>query len=394
MARLTPDSLPRVQALLAEAGLDGWLLFDFRGVNPIALGLIGHAAPGSRRVMVWVPREGVPAALSHAIEQAAWADWPAAWPREVYAGWPALEAFVARHAAGRRVAMEYSPGGAIPYVDRIPAGVLDLVRQAGATVVSSAELVTRLYAVWTPAQAAAHERAAEVIATIAFEAAALAGACAQTAEPMTEQALVEWIGERFVRAGLLTASAPHVAAGVNAADPHYAPSPGRSARIVRGELLLIDLWAHEPGGIYADQTWMAAVGEPSARAVEVWTAVRDARDAAITFLETRLAAGTPVRGGEADDVARGVLRERGLADWFTHRTGHSIDARELHGAGPHLDNLESRDDRLLLPGCGFSIEPGVYIPGEIGVRSEVNAWVAPSGLVVTPRAPQRELWRV
>ncbi len=393
-ATLTIDSLHAVQTVIAEAGVDGWLLFDFRGINPIALGVLGLAKPGTRRIAAWIPANGTPVALSHAIEQAAWAHWPASWPRTVYATWQDFERFIATHVAGRRVAMEYSARDAIPYIDRVPAGVVDLVREAGATIESSSAIVTRLYAVWTPAQTAAHERAAELVAGIAHEAAVRAGAAADAATPLTEFALVQWIAERFAHAGLVTGSLPHVAAGVNAADPHYTPSAESSAPIVRDQLLLIDLWAREPEGIYADQTWMASLGAPSSRALEVWTAVRDARDAAAHFLRERLWTGVPVRGAEADDVARGVLRERALSDWFTHRTGHSIDARELHGAGPHLDGLETRDDRLLLPGVGFSIEPGVYIPGEIGVRSEVNAYVGVDGLVVTPRAPQRDLWIV
>jgi Xaa-Pro aminopeptidase len=393
-AILTPERLADIQSLLADADVDGWLLYDFRGANPIALGLLGHARPGSRRIVVWIPRSGLPAALSHAIEQRVWATWPTAWPRTVYSSWQDLERFVVSHVAGRRVAMEYSPGGGVPTVDRVPAGVVDMVRAAGATVTTSAQLITRLYAAWTPEQTASHERAAERIATIAHDAARLAGERASAGTPMTEYALVEWIAERFAEAGLVTASLPHVAAGVNAADPHYGPSAEASALIVRDQLLLIDLWAREPGGIYADQTWMASLGPPSARAVEVWTAVRDARDAAAQLLRERLWHGVDVQGAEADDAARGVLQSRGMAQWFAHRTGHSIDARELHGAGPNLDNLESRDDRLLVPGIGFSIEPGVYIPGEIGVRSEVNAYVGVDGLVVTPRTPQQELWIV
>ena len=185
---------------------------------------------------------------------------------------------------------------------------------------------------------------------------------------------------------------PIIGAGPNAADPHYEPSAERPVPITAGQLLLIDLWARErDGGIFADQTWMASLGAPSPRAVEVFEAVRDARDAAVALIRERLAAGQPVRGGEADDAARAVIRERGFGDQFIHRTGHSIDARDLHGSGPHLDNLETREERELLPGVGFSIEPGVYLPGEIGVRSEVNAFVHGRELVVTPERYQREL---
>jgi Xaa-Pro dipeptidase len=391
---LTEARLDEIQTLLREADVDGWLLYDFRGINPIALGVLGHAKGGTRRIAVWIPRSGAPAALSHAIEQAVWSGWPSSWPRTVYSSWRDLEAFVAAHVAGRRVAMEYSPGSAVPTLDRIPAGVIELVRAAGGMVVTSAPLVTRLYAVWTAEQTAAHTRAAERIAVIAHDAARHAGARSTAGAPLTEHSLVEWIARRFAAEGLVTASLPHVAVGVNAADPHYTPSPDASSLITGQQLLLIDLWAREPEGIYADQTWMASLGAPSSRAVEVWNAVRDARDAAAQLLRERIWRGEPVRGADADDAARELLDARGLAEWFTHRTGHSIDARELHGAGPNLDNLETRDDRPLVPGVGFSIEPGVYIPGEIGVRSEVNASVSDDGLVVTPRVPQQELWVV
>lgn len=389
---LTLETLPDVQAALAEAGLDGWLLFDFRATNPIASGLLRLDGMVTRRVFAYVPRTGAPVAVSHAIEQAQWARWPAAWPREVYSSWRTLEATLARLVGGKRVAMEYSPGDAVPYVDRVPAGVLDMVRSAGATVVSSGELVTRFYAVWTPKQLASHRRAAEVIATIARDAFARAGEQAARRDGVTEYALMQWILERFARAGLETDHGPNVSVGANAANPHYEPTADRSSPIRRGDVVLIDLWARERAdGLYADQTWMASLGAPGGRAAEVWSAVRDGRDAAIAFLRERVASGTPVRGGDADDAARAVIVARGLGTYFTHRTGHSIDARDLHGSGPHLDNLETRDERLLIPGAGFSIEPGVYIPGEIGMRAEVNAYVGERELIVTPVEYQKEL---
>ncbi|HWZ60041.1 MAG TPA: Xaa-Pro peptidase family protein [Gemmatimonadaceae bacterium] len=381
---LMPETLPEVQGALAEAGLDGWLLYDFRRTNPIAAGILGLEGMVTRRVFAYIPREGMPVAVTHAIEQGPWRDWPAAWRREVYSSWRTLEAMLAAIVGGRRVAMEYSPGDAVPYVDRVPAGVLDMVRAAGATVVSSAELVTRFYAVWGAAEIASHRRAAEVIAGIAHE--AFAHAAGGTT---TEHTLQQWILERFERAGLVADHGPIVAIGPNAANPHYEPTAEHAARIARGDVLLIDLFAREPRGMWADQTWMGVLGTPDARTITVWEAVRTARDAAIALLRSRH---SPVRGGDVDDAARAVIVAAGFGEYFTHRTGHSIDARDLHGAGPHLDNLETRDDRLLLPGVAFSIEPGVYLPGVLGVRSEVNAVMAgPEGVLITPGAPQREL---
>ena len=388
---LTPDTLPELQRALKDAGLDGWLIYDFQGANPIAAGMLRLEGMVTRRIFALVPRTGVPVALTHAIEQGPWRNWPKEWGRERYSSWKSLEAGLGRLASGKRLAMEYSPGDAVPYVDRVPAGVLEMVRAAGAEVVTSGELISRFYALWSADGIASHVRAAEVIAAIAREGMTMAGQRARTATPMMEHELDQWILERFARASLEVDHGPIVAAGENAANPHYHASAGHPREIRSGELLLVDLFAHEKGGVFADQTWMAAIGAPSARATEVWTAVRDGRDAAITMLRERAGGATTLRGGELDDAARDVIRARGFGDYFTHRTGHSIDPRSLHGAGPHIDNLETREERLLIPGVGFSIEPGVYIAGEIGVRSEVNAYITEQGAVITPRDYQRDL---
>jgi Xaa-Pro aminopeptidase len=258
-------------------------------------------------------------------------------------------------------------------------------------VVSSAELVTRFYAVWSAEHLASHRRAAEVVATIAREGIALAGDRHASGRPIAEHELQAWIAERFERAGLEFDHPPIVAAGPNTADPHYSPAASHRRDIVDGDLLLVDLWAKEPGGAYADQTWMASLGAPSGHAVQVWEAVRDARDAAITAVRAAAAKRSPVPGAEIDDTARHVITERGFGEYFTHRTGHSIDSRQLHGAGPHLDNFETREERLLVPGVAFSIEPGIYIAGDVGVRSEVNAYMGDGEATVTPREYQRDL---
>ena len=210
---------------------------------------------------------------------------------------------------------------------------------------------------------------------------------------MAEHEVKRWILDRFAEQKLFCDHGPIVAAGANAANPHYEPSATTPRPIQRGEILLIDLWAREEndGGVYADQTWMASLGKPSERAIEVFTAVRDARDAAITLLQERAREGRPVRGAEVDDAAREVITSRGFGEYFTHRTGHSIDPRDLHGSGPHIDNLETREERVLLPGVAFSIEPGIYVPGEIGMRSEVNVYIEGPRAVVTPDHYQNEL---
>jgi Xaa-Pro dipeptidase len=388
---LQPESLPALQSALDEADLDGWLIYDFHGLNPVAVGMLQLPGMTTRRFFVYVPRHGSPVAIPHAIEQGPWAGWPANWRKETYSSWRALESLVGELVKGKRVAMEYSPGDAVPYLDRVPAGVIEMVRNAGATVVTSADLVSRFYAVWSDEQRASHERAARAVATIGQEAIRLAGSRADSASPLTEYGLQSWIKQRFEAGGLETDHGPIVAIGPNASNPHYEPTAEKSATIKRGDILLVDLWAREKNGVFADQTWMGSLGPPSDRDNTIWIAVRDARDAAIALLEKRVGAHKPVRGGEVDDAAREVITKRGYGEFFIHRTGHSIDPRDLHGSGPHIDNLETREERALIPGVGFSIEPGIYLAGDVGVRSEVNGFIGADGVLITPSDYQKDL---
>ena len=290
--------------------------------------------------------------------------------------------------------MEYSAGDAVPYLDRVPAGVIEMVRAAGAEVVTSGELVSRFYALWTRGghrgarsrgRDHRHDRPRRVHDDWR------AGEGRYPDDGIRDDA----VDSRAIRArqGLVTDHGPNVSAGPNSANPHYEPTKDKSREIANGDVVLIDLWATEkPGHPYADQTWMASVGTPSSKATKVWEAVRDARDAAIDLVITSAAGDRAIPGADADDAARKVITDRGFGQYFTHRTGHSIDARELHGSGPHLDNLETRETRLLIPGVGFSIEPGIYIEGDFGMRSEVNVYLEPGRAVVTPKVYQRELF--
>src|SRR5687767_7673849 len=239
--RLSPESLGDYQAALKNAGVDGWLFYDFRGTNPVAGELLGVGGFVTRRFFVWVPVEGMPVAITHAIEQGVWNSWPPAWEKVVYSSWPSLEKNLAALIAGKRVAMEYSAGDAVPYLDRIPAGMIELVRTSGATVVTSGDLVSFFYARWT-ADDLASDR------------------------PAMEHEVQARIAAAFTRAGLLFSHPPNVSFGANAANPHYEPLADQPVAITTGQTLLIDLWATEPGGVYADQTWMASVGPPSQRA--------------------------------------------------------------------------------------------------------------------------------
>jgi Xaa-Pro aminopeptidase len=391
-----PHRLHEIQTALTAGGLDGWLLYDFKGCNPIAAGMLGFEGMSSRRAVAWIPARGTPVALMHAIELDSWRKWPFDWERRIYQSWQSLEAEIRALVDGRRVAMEYSPGDAVPYLDRVPAGVIDMVRACGATVVSSAELVTQFYAVLTPEQLAAHVRASELLARIGPEAQRIAGAAARAGTPVSEFDLQQWIMARFTEHGLETSHPPNVSIGANAANPHYEPTYDRHALITMDQVLLVDLWAGEPGMPYADQTWMAVIGTPADEAVEpVWTAIRDARDAAIAVVREACEARVMVAGAAVDDAARAVITRAGYGAAFTHRTGHSIDARDLHGSGPHMDGFETREERRLLPGVLFSVEPGIYLPGRFGMRTEVNVAVTHDGDVrVTPGTIQSDLLRL
>lgn len=390
---LTLSLLPALHAALQANAepLDGWLLFDFRGINPIFAAVNGKEVIGTRRQYVFLPRGGTPTVLIHAIDAELWRSWPADWRKIIWIHRDDLNRHLAALVGRKTVAMEYSPMGNVPYGDYVPAGTLELVRSAGATVISSADLVTRYCSAWSAHDLASHLRAARHTAAIAREAFRLAGERAHSSALMTEYELTAWVLGAFERVGLVTESAPSVSYGANAARAHYEAPESGSLSIAPGALLLLDLWAREPDGVYADQTWMASIGAPSLRATDIWTVVRDARDAALDLLRGRLASGTPVAGAEADRAARAVIAKAGLADRTVCRTGHSIDRVGLHGFGPTIDDTESFDSRLILPGSGFSVEPGIYFPGEIGVRSEVNAHARTDGLDVTPSDYQRDL---
>jgi Xaa-Pro aminopeptidase len=372
-------------AALDEAGADAWLLYDFRGVNPVAGRVLGVGGMGTRRLFVLLPREGEPVAVAHRIELQGVEDFPG---RVVpYARWEELHAALGPLVQGRTLAMEISPEDAVPYLDRVPFGVVELVRRLGGRVVPSGPLVSRFAARWTAAETAGHVAAAEVIAALARAELARVVREPGTTECAVQARVVQGLREH----GLAFDHPPIVAFGANAANPHYEPVAGRDATLAAGQVVLLDLWGAPEAGVAADQTWMGfAGGDPPLRVREVWAAVRDARDAAIATILDAARARRPIAGFEADRAARAVIEGAGLAQWFVHRTGHSID-RDLHGSGPHLDDYETHDDRRLGPGIGFSVEPGVYLPGEFGIRSEVNMYWGPEGPAVTPREPQREL---
>ena len=387
MTLVTPDQAA-LAAALEVAGADGWLLYDFQGVNPVLGQVLGIAGMGSRRLFVYLPRTGEPVAVAHRIEMQSVAGFPG---RVIpYSRWEELHEALRGVVAGQRVAMEVAADDAVPYLDRVPSGVVQLLQKLGATVVPSAALVTRFASTWSADDLADHVAAAAVLARVAQE--ALQRAVVAGGRGLTESALQQEVVDAIHAGGLVFDHPPIVGFGPNAANPHYEPRAGSDRTLGRDEVVLLDLWGgRRLGAVYADQTWMGFSGpRPPADVQKVWETVRDARDAAIEFVQSGWSAGRVIRGFEVDRVSRGVITAAGFGEAFVHRTGHSIDHR-LHGSGPHLDDYETHDDRQLLTGTGFSVEPGIYLNGRFGVRSEVNMYLTPGEAFVTPGAAQREL---
>jgi Xaa-Pro dipeptidase len=372
-----PLDVAAVQQSLRADGLDGWLLYDFNGSNPIAARLAGlkngtHIT--TRRWYYLIPASGSPRALVHAIERHNLDALPG--EKETYAGREQLAAGLDRLLRGvNRVAMEYSPQAAIPYLSRVDAGTAEMVRARGVNIVSSGDLVQRFEASWTPEQYAQHMRASDALYRIkdrAFDSVRRALKQGQrTTEHDLQQQMVQW----FEDEGLVSDSAPDVALGANAGNPHYLPLPHGSAVIVPNRILLLDLWGkvREPGAVFADITWVgftgAGVPDEAARAFD---AIVRARDAAAALVEESAMTGRELHGWEVDRAARDVLEQAGYGQHILHRTGHSL-GETVHGNGVHLDDYETHDDRRILPGTGFTIEPGLYFD-TFGVRTEINVF--------------------
>jgi Xaa-Pro aminopeptidase len=392
-------NLAAMQAALIEAGLDGWLFYDHHHRDPIAARILhlDEKALVTRRWYYFVPAAGEPRKLVHRIEQGRLDRLPGA--KALYSSWQELEVGLEAMLAGARtVAMQYSPNNAIMYVSMVDAGTVEFLRGLGKRIVSSADLVSRFEAVLSEEQMATHGAAQRAIDAILAEGWREIGrrlrSAAGKAALYTEFDHMQWLSEAMRREGLVWEDGPNVSVNANSSDSHYEPTAERSSTIREGDFLLIDIWArlNHPGSIFYDITWTGVVGrEPTKREQQVFATVVEARDAAIRAVEEAFAAGRPMRGFEADDAARNVIRAAGFGAFFTHRTGHNI-GRELHGAGAHLDNLETHDERLLLPRTCFSVEPGIYLP-EFGVRSEVDMLTAPGKAWVTGRI-QRELVRI
>lgn len=382
------------QSIREQPGLDGWLFYDFRHLDPIAYRvlLLDPSLHVTRRWYYWVPAVGRPVKVQHRIEPHVLERLPG--DVQLYVSWreqhAALKSLLQ---SAKRIAMQYSPMNAIPYLSRVDAGTIELIRGFGVEVVTSADLVQQFEAVWDESQLASHQVAAEGLRAIVDEAFGFVGASLAAGRALTEYGLQQYILSRMQAHGLVTSSPPIAAVNAHSADPHYGPLPEGSAPIRAGDLVLIDLWAKQPcaGAVYADITWTGFVGQTvPVRHQEIFQIVRRARDAAVGFVQGRVRDGVFPFGWEVDDVCRQVVCDAGYEKYFLHRTGHSI-GEEVHGNGANIDNLETQDARRLLPGTCFSIEPGIYLRDEFGIRSELDVYLSACDAIVYGQPVQTEL---
>jgi Xaa-Pro dipeptidase len=383
-----------IAAALAESSFDGWLFCDFRHSDPIAYRLLGLPDDliTTRRWFYYVPAHGRARGLVSAVEPRRLDSLPG--EKLVYRRGDEIASQLALLIGGAAlVAMNYSPRCAIPYVSRVDAGTLEIVRGLGVEVISAADLIQRFEATLTSDAIASHRRAVSALRLIVDESFAQVAAIIRANESISEAGLQAFVMSRFAQRGLVADHPPIVAVGAHSADPHFAPHPADGVQIKRGDLLLLDLWAKEktPDSIYGDLTWMGYVGETVPDEHQhIFSIVAKARNSAIALIQERVAASLPVSGREADSAARAVIAAAGFAEFFLHRTGHSI-GREVHGNGANLDSFETDDHRKLLDRTCFSVEPGIYLAGRFGVRSEIDMVIENGAATVTASAIQNEI---
>jgi Xaa-Pro dipeptidase len=368
--------ITEIQKDLRAARLDGWLFYDFRGRDPIAHRILG-LPPGmrTRRWFYFVPAKGTPKKLVHRIEAGALQSVPG--DTLFYASQKELRDNL-KKTMGRaeKIAMQYSPKNAIPYVAMVDAGTIELVRSLGPKVRTSADLVQKYEACWSEEQLESHLAAGRAIDPIVSEAFRFAAACVREKKDLTEYDLQQWILQRFAAAGIVREEGPDVAVNANASDPHYAPSKERASSIREGDLLLLDVWGKQKGGnsVYYDITWMGYLGtKVPEKYAKVFKVLREARDCAVDLIRSNIQSGKPIRGWQVDKAARQVVEKAGYGKYFFHRTGHNIGTT-VHGNGVNMDGLETQDERHLIPHTCNSVEPGIYLP-EFGMRTEVDVYV-------------------
>ena len=384
------NRLRQLQGELARNGLDGWLIYDFHGNNDIAVRFLNLSGIITRRSFYLIPASGTPTAFIHAIEKKPFEHLPG--QKIYYSSYRILEEELRQALTGKkRLAMEYSPKGRLPYIGKVDAGTLELIKSFGVEVVTSANLVARFDACLSAEQIETHRQAINHLSDIKDAAFSLIKRRIETGKRITEHEVVQFMMECFEKAGMITDDPPICAVGPNASNPHYVPTQDGSAEITRDMLVLIDLWSKlkKPRSVYGDITWMCYTGSelPDQYAAH-FALVCAARDAAVKYLQEN-SASQKIYGYQVDDVCRNIITHENLGSHFTHRTGHSI-AEDPHGPGPNIDNLETEDRRQLMPGHLFSIEPGLYFDDH-GVRTEIDVLITESGPEITHTPIQQEV---
>ena len=382
--------LKAIQTALHERGFDAWLFYDHHHRDPIAYSVldIPESLMVTRRWFYVIPREGEPIKLVHRIEAGHLDSLPGT--KRVYSSWRELwdnlQAMLVRH---RTVAMQYSPNNLIPYIGLVDAGTVELVKSFGKEVVSSGDLVARFEAAWSPEQIESHYAARDVIDSLIPEAFKEIGRRVRAGN-VTEFEIQQWFAENFKREGIVTEDLPIVAVNANSGNPHYEPKAEGSAQIKEGDFVLLDVWGKKntPHAVYYDITWTGVIGTPTDRHVEIFNIVTGGRDAGVKKVQDAYAGKRRIAGWEVDQATREHITNAGYGEYFVHRTGHSI-GEHVHGNGANMDNLETKDEREIIPNTCFSVEPGVYLP-EFGVRSEVNVLIHNGAAEVTGKI-QREL---
>jgi Xaa-Pro aminopeptidase len=380
----TSSRIAEIQSALQKEKLDGWLFYDFRGSDILTPRILKtERLGGSRRWLYFIPAKGEPVKVVHAIEPDQIDVLPG--KKLIYREWSLLQSQIkAAIGNNKRIAMQYSPNNDIPYISRVDAGTIEMIRSLGVDIISSADLVQQFEAVWTPEQLAMHKEGAEKMQKIMLEVFAEIKRRMLANEPTTEIDIQQYMMNKYKEVGMRP-SPMIVAVNANAASPHYFPTKEKNSPIKRGDLVLIDAVSKvdKPKAPAVDLTWMGYVGETVPEEyVKVWNIVYDAQQSAFNFVKSSFKNGKSIRGADVDDVSRGVIRKAGYADQFLHRTGHSI-GEEGHGNGANIDNLETRDSRHLIPGTAFSIEPGIYLEGKFGVRSEIDVYVTANDAIIT-----------
>jgi len=373
------EQLEHIQKKLREYRLDGWLVYNFRGANPFATKILDMASGklSSRRYFYYIPATGTPQKLVHSIEQYDLDHLPG--EKIIYNQWTTLHAGVKKVLSGAvNVCMEYSPNNDIPYLSKVDAGTVEFIRTFGVNVVSSGDIVQFFEARWSDSQYADAQDTANILLKTVDKAFEFIGEKLRGGATVSEYDVQQLIMREFEKHELTTYAPANCSVNGNGANPHYDPSAEHSAVIKKGDYILIDWWAKKKkaGSVYADFTWVGYAGADIPKKYqEVFSIVKGSRDAAVEFLKAEFSAGRKVRGCDVDDVTRNYINQRGYGQYFVHRTGHNI-GEEVHGNGAHIDNFETMDVREIIPETCFSIEPGIYLPDEFGIRLEIDIYIS------------------